>query len=99
MARVNKPIKGDATYWEQIVENADYNTFFQSSESNDTDDRETDIHGTDPMPKNYLHFVYVYTVCCGDRKKLITRLSDKELQANPECHVSKKIHLLMRHGQ
>ena len=46
----------------KIIVNADYNTFFQSSESHDIDDRETEIHGTDPMPKNCLHFVYGYTV-------------------------------------
>ena len=71
MAHVNKPIERDATYWEQITENVDYNTFFQSSKSNDTNDGGTQIHGTKPMSKNDLHFVYGYRVCCGDRKKLV----------------------------
>ena len=99
MACVNKPIEGEATYREVIIENADYNTFFQSSVSNDTDDKETEIHGTNPMPRNDLKFVYGYTVCYGYRKQLITWLSSKELQASTEHHVFKKIHLLMRHGQ
>ena len=72
MARVNKPMEGEATYWENMIEDADYNTLFQSSVSNDTDGEETEIYGTNPMPKNYLNIVYGYTVCCGDRKKLIT---------------------------
>ena len=57
MTRVNKPIEGDATYWEQIIENVDYDTFFQSSNFDETNDGGTQIHGTEPMPKNYLHFV------------------------------------------
>ena len=51
----------------KVVIEADYDTFFQSSDSNDINDGGTQLHGTNPMPKNYLHFVYGYTVCCGDR--------------------------------
>ena len=91
MAHANKPIEGEATYWERIIIDPDYDTFFQSSESNDTNYGGTQLHGTDPMHKNYLHFVYGYTLCCGDRKKLFTWLSDKEMQADSKCHVFKKI--------
>ena len=91
MVRVNKPMEGEAKFWEHIIENSDHNTFFQSSVSNDTDDKETEIHGTNPMPKNHLKFVYGYTVCCGGRKKLITWLSTNELQASTKHHVFKKI--------
>ena len=91
MVHVNKPIEGDATYWQQIIGTANYDTFFQPSNIDETNDGGTQIHGTKPTPKNHLHFVYVCTVCCGDRKKLVPWLSDKELQANSECYVFKKI--------
>ena len=91
MACVDKPIEGDATYWQQIIGTANYDTFFQPSNIDETNDGGTQIHGTKPTPKNHLHFVYVCTVCCGDRKKLVPWLSDKELQANSECYVFKKI--------
>ena len=59
--------------------------------SSSVNDGGTQLYGTNPMPKNYLHFVYVHMVCCGGRKKLVSWLSKKELQADPECHVFKKI--------
>ena len=67
MARVNKTIEGEATYWKKLITDTDYDTLLQSSESDDTNDGETQLHGTDPMPKKYPHFVYGYTVCYGDR--------------------------------
>ena len=67
MAHVNKPIEGEAMYWKKLIINADYDIFFQSSESDDRNDGETQLHGTDPMPKHYLYFVYGYAVCYGDR--------------------------------
>ena len=63
MACANKPIEGEATYWERIIIDADYDTFFQSSVLNDMNDRGTQLRGTNPMPKNHLYFMYVYTVC------------------------------------
>ena len=78
MAHVNQPIERESTYWDRIIIQADYDTFFQSSESNDTNDGGNQIHGTNPMPKNYLYFVYGYMVCCGDRKKLVSWLSNKD---------------------
>ena len=62
MVHVNKTIEGEAMYWKKLITDTDYDTFIQSSESDDTNDRETQLHATDPMPKNYLHFVYGYTV-------------------------------------
>ena len=91
MVHVNEPREGDAMYWENIIRTADYDTFFQSPNFDDTNDRGTQLHGTKPTPKNYLHFVYGYMVCFGDRKKLVAWLSDQELQTNPEYHVFKKI--------
>ena len=67
MARVNKIIEGEAMYWKKLIIDTCYDTFFQSSESDDTNDGGTQLHGTDPIPRNYLHFVYGYTVCCMDR--------------------------------
>ena len=67
MACVNKQIEGEAMYWNKIIIDTDYDMFFQLSESDDSNDGGTQLHGTNPMPKNYLHFVYGYTVCCGDR--------------------------------
>ena len=69
---------------EKIIGTADYDMFFQSSKFDDTNDGGTQLHGTKPMPKNYLDFVYGYMVCCGDRKKLVVWLPDKERQANPK---------------
>ena len=62
MTRVNKTIEGEAMYRKKLISDTDYDTFIQSSESDDRNDGETQLHGTDPIPKNYLHFVYVYTV-------------------------------------
>ena len=73
--------------WEGIITDADYDTFFQLSKFDDINDRGTQLHGTEPMPKNNLHFVYRYTLCCGDRKKLVVWLSDKERQADSESCV------------
>ena len=67
MARANKTIEGEAMHWKKLIIDTDYDKFFQSSESNDTNDGGTQLHRTDPMPKNYLHLVYGYTLCCGDR--------------------------------
>ena len=78
-------------YWERVIIDADYDTFFQSPGSDDTNDGGTQFHGTNPMPKNYLYFVYGYTVCCGDRQKLVTWLSSKERQADSKSRVFKKI--------
>ena len=91
MARAKQPKARDAQYWETIINNGDFDTFFQDAKYDDENDRETDLRGTNPMPKNYLHFVYTYTVCCGDRKKIDAWLSDKQLQADSNCHVFKKI--------
>ena len=66
MAHVNKTIEGETMYWKKLIIDTDYDTLFQLSESDDTNDGETQLHGTDPMPKKYLHLVYGYTVCCGD---------------------------------
>ena len=87
----NTPTKGEATYWEDIINNDDYDTFFESMVLEKGDTAHHALRGSEPMPKNYLHLVYGYTVCCGDRKKLTAWLNDPELQLNPEVHVFKKI--------
>ena len=61
MAHVNKTIEGEAMYWKKLITDTDYDTLFQSSESDDTHDWETQLRGMDPMPKEYLHLVYGYT--------------------------------------
>ena len=81
---------GDAKYWEDMINNNDHDTFFRSIEI-DHEDKVKVLRGTKPMPKNYLHFVYGYTVCCGDRKKLTAWLTNTENQASDEVHVFKKI--------
>ena len=73
------------------INGKDYDTFFQSSSFDAANDGGNQLHGTNPMPKNYLHFAYGYMVCCGDRKKLVAWLSNKELQVDAECHVFKEI--------
>ena len=88
---VYEPGEGEATHWGEIINEKDHDTFFQSSRSDVLNDGGTQLHGTDPMPKNHLYFVYGYTVCCGDQKKLVAWLSDKELKVDAECHVFKKI--------
>ena len=60
----------------KIVNERYYDTFFQSSGSDDADDGGNQLHRTDPMPRNYLHIVYGYTVCCGDMKKLVAWLAN-----------------------
>ena len=75
-----------------MINNADYETFFPSTtEEDDDEDENTQLCGTRPIPKNYLKFTYAYSVCCADRKRLGTWLSDKALQADPKNHVFKKI--------
>ena len=91
MAHSDTPKKGDAKYWESIINTGDYDTFFRDAQYNEENEDEAGLRGNVPMPKNYLHFVYAYTVCCGDRKKLDAWLSDKQLQADPNNHVFKKI--------
>lgn len=89
MAHKTTPIEGEAAFWERIIFDHNLDALFESI--NDTSEVSDDLHGTNPMPKNYLHFVYLYTVCCGDRKKLDIWLSDKTGQANQDVHVFKKI--------
>ena len=51
----------------------DFDTFFDyASEKDGQEEYSIDdpIEGRLPLPTNYLHFLYTYTICCGDKKKL-----------------------------
>lgn len=43
------------------------------------------------MPKNYLRFVYTYSIHCLDKRKVEAWMSDKIEQGRPERHIFKKL--------
>ena len=77
-----------------MIQNKDFDTFFDYASKKDGEEEysiDDPIEGRLPLPTNYLHFLYTYTICSADKKKLDKWLSDKEGQASPEHHVFRKL--------
>ena len=71
---------------------ADYDTFFQLSESDDPNDGGTQLHGTDPMPRNYLHFFFMGTwYAVGTGRKWLHGYLTRKGKLTPSAMCFKKI--------